>query len=501
MLYHVREYLLALSLALASVPAYAWDATRCDNDSDPVPGFAHGRDGDGCMEIESGNGSGLIKFDFEYTAGASPAIPPSSPECEDNDCGYVAWDVNADDYLEAGSSGGGGKDSGDAFHFSGRHYKYILLYNFGAGNTWKCKGPAWESPAEAFCTERTACNCISGNQQPPGCMSDPGAISCGHDDAIQIRGQPVNDGWLVMVDSKITNANDIHMILEMNDPEYVGPAPGAVFQHVFAGYEPGWGMAEDWGQDCQDMGDDDCGQAPIGNSPRWQVGSNGTSTTFKATWLINSYSHVRVQADRTAELVIINGGMGGGCDNVNGCDGSIGYENGWPAPLGKGLSGSGHTGPGTCSGYIDPATYDVRSDGGTNPVPVYCYPTIDDAIADGRAQPPLIELSNSGWKDSDADGVPDFRDNCKNVANADVACDTDSDGYGNRCDADYDQDMAVGGPDFSFWTMSPKADVLDHNCDGTNGGGPDYGTWVQQFGLGYPGPSGLACAGASPCTP
>jgi len=52
-----------------------------------------------------------------------------------------------------------------------------------------------------------------------------------------------------------------------------------------------------------------------------------------------------------------------------------------------------------------------------------------------------------GEADPDADGVPDSTDNCLLVGNP-SQLDTDGDGFGNHCDADFDQDGATGGADF-----------------------------------------------------
>jgi len=104
--------------------------------------------------------------------------------------------------------------------------------------------------------------------------------------------------------------------------------------------------------------------------------------------------------------------------------------------------------------------------------------------------------------DADGDGVYNVLDNCKNLPNAaPLDCDTDDDGYGNGCDADYNNDGAVGGPDFGTFTMGFAAmspGITDANCDGTTGG-PDFGFFTMGFAAMAPGVSGLHCAGMVPC--
>jgi len=106
--------------------------------------------------------------------------------------------------------------------------------------------------------------------------------------------------------------------------------------------------------------------------------------------------------------------------------------------------------------------------------------------------------------DSDGDGIPDETDTTASPSGIrpPYNCDSDPDGYGNLCDADYDNDWGVGGPDFSgslkgLTTMSAEWDL---DCDGTTGG-TDFGPWTRGFSLMKPGPSRLSCAGHVPCPP
>jgi uncharacterized membrane protein len=101
--------------------------------------------------------------------------------------------------------------------------------------------------------------------------------------------------------------------------------------------------------------------------------------------------------------------------------------------------------------------------------------------------------------DADADGHDDLWDNCFGIANANQI-DTDGDGCGNACDADYDQSGTVGASDFSifrgaFIAGSPgnpgyNANV-DHNGDGPIGAA-DFTVFRAGFINGVPGPSKLA---------
>lgn len=119
--------------------------------------------------------------------------------------------------------------------------------------------------------------------------------------------------------------------------------------------------------------------------------------------------------------------------------------------------------------------------------------------------------------DSDTDLVPDAFDNCLTDPNGpndgSNQVDADQDGYGNACDADYDNDPINEVSLFDFGSFveclggnppnppAPNQEECDHN--GVNGTEIlDFGTFVRLLGPpSLTGPSGLACAGTVPCTP
>ncbi|MCH8132724.1 MAG: hypothetical protein IIA30_09260, partial [Myxococcales bacterium] len=73
-------------------------------------------------------------------------------------------------------------------------------------------------------------------------------------------------------------------------------------------------------------------------------------------------------------------------------------------------------------------------------------------------------------------------------------------GYGNACDADFNNDGVVGIPDFALLSAqfgSTTGGSADFNGD-TIVGIPDFAALSGMFGS-PPGPSGLSCAGTVPC--
>ena len=98
--------------------------------------------------------------------------------------------------------------------------------------------------------------------------------------------------------------------------------------------------------------------------------------------------------------------------------------------------------------------------------------------------------------DLDSDGVDDLWDNCQGVSNG-TQLDTDGDGCGNACDADYDQNGSIGAADFAifracFIAGSPGNAGYNENCDSDGNdaiGAADFAAFRAGFINGTPGPS------------
>ena len=98
--------------------------------------------------------------------------------------------------------------------------------------------------------------------------------------------------------------------------------------------------------------------------------------------------------------------------------------------------------------------------------------------------------------DTDGDLVPDVFDNCSTIPNGPGQApsnqvDTDGDGLGNACDADYNQSGTVDTIDFGqFFTafLAGTGTVEDANADGSVDT-IDFGSFFTQFLAGVPGPA------------
>ena len=114
----------------------------------------------------------------------------------------------------------------------------------------------------------------------------------------------------------------------------------------------------------------------------------------------------------------------------------------------------------------------------------------------------------SGEGDVDGDLVPDAFDNCIEVPNGpgqapNDQVDADGDGYGNACDADFDQSGFVGLTDYNIlWTCFGRVGsctndaffpALDLDVDGATNA-IDQAILFTQLGNPFSASSGLACA-------
>ncbi len=123
----------------------------------------------------------------------------------------------------------------------------------------------------------------------------------------------------------------------------------------------------------------------------------------------------------------------------------------------------------------------------------------------GGASPWALGMTAATGLDTDGDLVPDRFDNCRLTDNGPNELggqmDGDLDGYGNRCDADYNNDGAPNGGDFSRFVNAFNTfdAVVDLSGDGVVNG-DDFGRFISSFST-LVGPSGLPCAGTIPCTP
>ncbi|MEZ4330273.1 MAG: hypothetical protein R3F35_00855 [Myxococcota bacterium] len=137
---------------------------------------------------------------------------------------------------------------------------------------------------------------------------------------------------------------------------------------------------------------------------------------------------------------------------------------------------------------------------------ILLHPVFALTLASIASAPPA-----AAYSDQDGDLLRFEVDNCAVDPNgpnqASNQVDSDADGYGNRCDADYDQSGTTTALDFGRFLQcfgaTPVCRETDHDGSGTTTA-LDFGVFLGKFsGIGHggnaPGPSGLACAGHAPC--
>lgn len=83
-----------------------------------------------------------------------------------------------------------------------------------------------------------------------------------------------------------------------------------------------------------------------------------------------------------------------------------------------------------------------------------------------------IVFANPVPADADLDGIPDATDNCTLVENP-IQCDSDGDGFGNRCDGDFNQNNVTNSQDYILFrsqigqpSLPPAYNSRDINCNG-----------------------------------
>jgi len=341
--------------------AQAVDPNLCGRQGETeVPPFADGRNSDGCLLVDPGNGEAPIRFQYEQYHRSGPAgkinfvydrCPGGKP------CTQIAWDITIDNYL---SQTAGNRDG--AFIGAKERWQYLYFKDVKIINNWQCQGgTGWTGPNGIHC--------------------DPGEDSDAHVDNVQFRGQPNDDGWVIFQDSVVSNGHTILFFLE-GVPPVSGRLGSALLQGTrLSQLSTPLGQSKNWIKDCFDRGEN----ASTCRGNRGHIFGRGAR--YNQVWLVDVFGNVEVSVlDDIDTVIVVNTGCG------EKCDGNIQYHNGWPHPL----SVRTPVGPNSCpNGRIPSWTPGLRN--------VFCYTSLENALKDHKA-PPFVHLSSAGWENPPTGG-------------------------------------------------------------------------------------------------
>ena len=364
--------LLLWTAAMMPVSAQAIDLSQCGEDGvTEVPDFAQGRDNRGCLRIDPGNGDAAVPFQWEVfhrrgisrsatDGGETPRVDViniDQPQCSNKNegCSVVVWDTTIDHYLDRSA-----KNDDLLFIGAGHRIEYMLIKDSVIANTFTCKGG-------------------EGIQGPNGLSCAPGERSSSHVDGLQMRGNPVNNGWFVMQDTTFVNGFNLHMLVQAASE--FGRLGSFVIQGGQFGRRQSIGAASRWIDDCERRRDNDSNGDDICPIGRAQIGNDQ-----REVWFINVFGTTNINVKGNSEkLVIVNSG----CDTRSCNNASTGFNNGWPHPLPP----VADSGPGICpNGRIK----------SFNAIPTFCYTSLEAAGRDHKL-PPFVHLSASGWANPGGD--------------------------------------------------------------------------------------------------
>ena len=187
-------------------------------------------------------------------------------------------------------------------------------------------------------------------------------------------------------------------------------------------------------------------------------------------------------------------------------DGPVVVTEGVPVAVAVGANDTGFGNPVTVSVTTLPAKGTISSISPTGPAAGMTVTYTANAGASGtdsfayemtdstpRSDQATVSIVIS--PDTDGDGVPDESDNCTLLANP-TQCDSDGDGYGNRCDADFNDNGSTNAQDTALFrqqlgqpSVGPTFNEADLNCNGAVNA-QDTALFRQLLGS-PPGPSGL----------